>query len=94
MAGPQGAEPLTGQCEFSDEFDEPGVVGVVADGRAKGGDEIGGGFGPVLVEGLFLRVEEEGTKPVQAGPQPGESAMAMELEARTSNARPSMNAGI
>jgi hypothetical protein len=37
VAGPQGAEPLTCQCELSDEFDEPGVVGVVPDGGATGG---------------------------------------------------------
>lgn len=69
VSGPQGAEPLTGQCEFSDEFDEPGVVGVVPDGGAKSGDEAGGGFGPVLVKGLFLGIEKKGTKPVQARPQ-------------------------
>ncbi len=94
VAGPQGAEPLAGQGEFADEFDEPGVVGVVPDGGAQRGDEIGGGFRPVLLEGLFLGIEEEGTQPVLAGPQPGESATAMGLEARTSNARPSTNAGI
>lgn len=69
VSGPQGAEPLAGQCELSDEFDEPGVVGVVPDGGAKGGHEVGGGFPPVLLKGLFLRVEEEGTKPVLAGSQ-------------------------
>jgi hypothetical protein len=94
VSGPQGAEPLAGQCELSDEFDEPGVVGVVPDGGAKTGDEAGGGFRPVLVKGLFLGIEEEGTKPVLAGPQARESVTAMGLEARTSNARPSTNAGI
>ncbi len=71
VTGPQGAEPLAGQREFADEFDEPGVVGVVADGGAQRGDEIGGGSRPVLLEGLFLGIEEEGTQPVLAGPQPG-----------------------
>ncbi len=69
MAGPQGAEPLTVQCELADEFDEPGVVGVVPDGRAESGDEAGRGLVPVLVKGLLLGIEEEGEKPVLTGSQ-------------------------
>lgn len=94
VAGPQGAERLTAQRELSDELDEPGVVRVVPDRGAQGGDEIGGRLRPVALEGLLLGVEEQGAKPVLARPQAGESASAIALEARTSNARPSTNAGI
>lgn len=65
--GPQVAEPLAGKCELSDTLDAPAVAGVILDGCAKSGNEVRGRFPPLLLDGLFPRVEEEGTKPVLAG---------------------------
>jgi hypothetical protein len=69
VAGPEGPESLAREGKLADQFHEPRVVDVVADGLPEGGDESFRGASPVLLELLLLGIEEQGPEPVVPGPK-------------------------
>src|ERR1700690_3316741 len=89
MAPPKTRDPLAQQGKRPRQFHESGAVDVVADGPSEGGDEPFCGARPVLLKRLLLGIEEQRSEPVV----PGLKARGGRLEASTSNARPSTNAG-
>jgi hypothetical protein len=59
VARPEGSESFAREGKLADQFHEPRVVDVVADGLPEGGDESLRGARPVLLERLLLGIEEQ-----------------------------------